>query len=231
MIRAVLLDVDGTLVDSNDAHARAWVDAFADFGHVIPFGRVRPLIGKGGDKLMPEVSGLDPESEEGNHIDERRSKIFRERYLPRLAPFPRARELLERFRADGLRLVVATSAKKDEMDPLLTICGASDLVTARTSSDDAEESKPDSDIVTAALDRAQVTADEALMLGDTPYDIEAAMPLGVGTVALRSGGWEDMALAGAIALYEDARDLLQHYEQSPFHCTSHYGKTASGPAA
>jgi len=192
------------------------MDALADFGHSVVFERVRPLIGKGGDKLMPEVIGLDSESEEGKHIEERRSKIFLERYLPKLEPFPRARELLERFRAEGLRLVVATSAKKEEMDPLLKLCGGSDIVTDRTSSDDAEQSKPDTDIVTAALDRAEVAADEALMLGDTPYDVEAAMPVGVGTVALRSGGWDDTALAGAIAIYADARDLLQRYEQSPF---------------
>jgi HAD superfamily hydrolase (TIGR01509 family) len=215
-IRAVLLDVDGTLVDSNDAHARAWVDAFAELGRAVAFERVRPLIGKGGDKLMPEVSGIDPESPEGKRIDERRSRIFLERYLPKLEPFPRARELLERMRADGLALVVATSAKKTEMDPLLEIFGGSELLTARTSSDDAEESKPDADIVTAALARAKVSAEEALLLGDTPYDVEAASRAGVGAVALRSGGWDDAALAGALAVYADARELLACYDQSPF---------------
>jgi phosphoglycolate phosphatase-like HAD superfamily hydrolase len=143
MIRAVLLDIDGTLIDSNDAHARAWVDAFAEFGRTVPFERVRPLIGKGGDKLMPEVSGLDSESGEGKRISERRAALFRERYLPTIKPFPRATELLERLRADGINLVVATSAKKDELEPLLAICDASRLISARTSSDDAENSKPD----------------------------------------------------------------------------------------
>lgn len=216
MLRAVLLDVDGTLVDSNDAHARAWVDAFAEFGRAIAFERIRPLIGKGGDKLMPEVSGLDPESAEGKRIDARRSAIFQERYLPKLEPLPRARELLERFRADGLTLVVATSAKNEELEPLLEICGASRLVTARTSSDDAENSKPDADIVTAALARAKVPASDALMLGDTPYDIEAAARAGVDTVAVRSGGWDDAALVRALAIYDDASALLAHYEESPF---------------
>ncbi len=215
-IRAVLLDVDGTLVNSNDAHARAWVDAFAEFGRVVPFERVRPLIGKGGDKLMPEVTGVDSESDEGKRIDARRSSIFKERYLPKLEPFPRAKQLLERMRASGLTLVVATSAKKEEMEPLLEICGASKLVSGRTSSDDAENSKPDGDIVAAALARAKVATGEALMLGDTPYDIEAATRVGVGTVALRSGGWEDVALEGAVAIYADASDLLKRYESSPF---------------
>ena len=216
MIRAVLLDIDGTLIDSNDAHARAWVDAFAEFGRTVPFERVRPLIGKGGDKLMPEVSGLDSESAEGKRISERRSAIFRERYLPTIKPFPRATELLERLRADGIELVVATSAKKDELEPLLAICDASRLVSARTSSDDAENSKPDVDIVAAALARAKVGAGDALMLGDTPYDIEAAARAGVGTVAVRSGGWDDAALAGALAVYADVSELLARYDDSPF---------------
>jgi len=216
MIRAVLLDVDGTLIDSNDAHARAWVDAFAEFGRTVPFERVRPLIGKGGDKLMPEVSGLDSESAEGKPIDKRRSEIFRDRYLPTLKPFPKAKELLERMRADGLELVVATSAKKDELEPLLAICGASRLVSARTSSDDAENSKPDGDIVAAALSHAKVAAADALMLGDTPYDIEAAARSGVGTVALRSGGWDDAALSQALAIYTDVNELFAHYAESPF---------------
>ncbi len=216
VVRAVLLDVDGTLVDSNDAHARAWVDAFAELGRSVAFERVRPLIGKGGDKLMPEVSGVDSESPEGKRIDELRSRIFLERYLPKLEPFPRARELLERLRADGLALVAATSAKKTEMDPLLELCGASELVTGRTSSDDAEESKPDGDIVAAALARAQVSAPEALMLGDTPYDVEAASRVGVATVALRSGGWDSAALTGAVAVYADVSELLAGYEDSPF---------------
>jgi HAD superfamily hydrolase (TIGR01509 family) len=216
MLRAVLLDVDGTLVDSNDAHARAWVDAFAEFGRDIAFERIRPLIGKGGDKLMPEVSGIDAESPDGKRIDERRSAIFHERYLPQLKAFPRATELLQRLHADGLTLVVASSAKKTELAPLLAVCGATHLVTARTSSDDAENSKPDGDIVAAALARAKVPASDALMLGDTPYDVEAAERAGVDTVALRSGGWNDAALVRALAIYTDASDVLAHYEESPF---------------
>jgi HAD superfamily hydrolase (TIGR01549 family) len=216
MLRAVLLDVDGTLVDSNDAHAHAWVDAFAEFERTVPFERVRPLIGKGGDKLMPEVIGIESDSPEGRRIDEQRTKIFRERYLPKLEPFPRAAELLARMRSDGLRLVVATSAKKEEMDALLEICGASTLVHGRTSSDDAEQSKPDRDIVVAALSCAHAASHEALMLGDTPYDVEAALRAGVRTVAFRSGGWDDTALAQAAAIYAGPSDLLDRYAESPF---------------
>jgi HAD superfamily hydrolase (TIGR01509 family) len=216
MIRAALLDVDGTLIDSHDAHARAWVDAFGEFGREVPFERVRRLIGKGGDKIMPEVIGVDAESPEGKRIGERRSQLFQDRYLPKLRPFPQAKALLERMRAEGIRLVIATSAKKHEMDALLEICGASELVTERASGDDAEESKPDGDIVAAALARAEVASHEALMLGDTPDDVEAARRVGIGTVALRSGGWDDAALAGAVAVYADVSDLLDRYADSPF---------------
>lgn len=216
MVRAVLLDIDGTLVDSNDAHAWAWVDAFAEHGHSVPFEPVRARIGKGGDKLMPEVSGIEKSSVHGQAIDARRTQIFKQRYMPELRALPGARELLERFRADGLRLVVATSAKSDEMHALLDLCGARSLIDEHTSSDEAERSKPDPDIVRAALDKARVAPHEALMLGDTPYDIEAAARADVRTVALRSGGWDDAELGGALAIYDDPRALLERYLDSPF---------------
>lgn len=230
MLRAALLDMDGTLVDSNDAHAKAWVDAFAEFGHSVAFEQVRPLIGKGGDKVMPELIAVELESAQGKPIAERRSAIFHERYLPDLKPFPRVRELLERMRSDGLELVIATSAKEKELQPLLELCGVSQLVTGKVSSDDAEESKPDGDIIAAALSRAGVTADEALMLGDTPYDVEAARRVNVATVALRSGGWDDAALAAAVAIYADAKDLLERYADSPFGRGQRAGGRASAQA-
>lgn len=214
-LRAVILDVDGTLVDSNDAHALAWVDAFAEAGHRVDYDHVRRLIGKGGDKLMPEVSGVEKESEEGEQISARRSTIFKERYLPSLRPFPRTRELLQRMRASGLRLVVASSAQGDELDPLLAVAGAGDLVGGKTSSSDAENSKPDPDIVEAALAKAGLRPDECLMLGDTPYDIEAAGKAGVDVIALRCGGWGDRELAAARAIYADPADLLARYDESP----------------
>lgn len=213
--RAVILDVDGTLVDSNDLHARAWVDAFREAGRDVPFETIRPLIGMGGDNLLPAAAGLSAEEEPGRSIAERRGAIFRERYLRRVTAFPAVRDLLKRMRADGLKLAVASSAKGDELGPLLEIAGAEDLVPARTSADDAESSKPDPDIVQAALRRIGARADEAVMIGDTPYDVEAAGRAGVGTIALRCGGWDDRALAGALAVYDSPADLLARYEESP----------------
>lgn len=215
-LRGVLLDVDGTLIDSNDAHAWSWVDAFREFGRDIGFDQVRPLIGMGGDKLLPQLTGLDHESDLAARMTARRGEIFNERYLPTLRAFPGAHELLARFRASGLRLVVATSAKAKELTRLLEQAGLEELVDRKTSSSDADHSKPDPDIIQAALARGSFSADDVLMVGDTPYDIDAAARSGVGAVAFRCGGWPDRSLASAVAIYEDAEDLLLRYEDSPF---------------
>jgi HAD superfamily hydrolase (TIGR01509 family) len=214
-VRGVILDIDGTLVNSNDAHARAWVDALSEHGIKVEFEKVRPLIGMGGDKLLPEVSGISEETPEGKRISERRGEIFKEKYMPSLKPCRGSRELLLRMRDEGLRLFVASSAKKDELTPLLKIAGASDLIEEKTSSDDAENSKPDPDIIHAALDASELEAGQVVMVGDTPYDIESAGKAGVPVIALRCGGWKDEDLAGAIAIYEDPADLLAHYDESP----------------
>jgi HAD superfamily hydrolase (TIGR01549 family) len=215
-LRGVLLDVDGTLIDSNDAHASSWADTFREFGFDVPFDRVRPLIGEGGDKLLPELTGLDHESDLAERLYARRKEIFNTNYLSSLRAFDGAHELLARFRQDDLRLVVATSAQREELNKLLDQAGLEELVDRKTSSSDAEHSKPDPDIIEAALKRGELDASEAIMLGDTPYDVEAALRAGVQCVALRSGGWSDRALADAIAIYDDARHLLREYQRSPF---------------
>jgi HAD superfamily hydrolase (TIGR01509 family) len=214
-IRGILLDVDGTLVDSNDAHARAWVAALEQHGHQASFERVRALIGKGGDKLLPEVADVEKDSPEGKRIAESRKQIFKERFLPTLRPFPQARALLERMRRDGLRLVVASSAESGELDALLDAAQVSDLIERKTSSSDAPHSKPDPDIVQAALGQLGEPPEAVLMLGDTPYDVEASARAGVKTIALRCGGWDRPDLAGALAVYDDPADLLARYGESP----------------
>src|SRR4051812_35128027 len=190
-VRGVILDVDGTLVDSNDAHARAWVEALAEHGVEVPLDEVRKRIGMGGDKLLPAVSGISEDDPQGEKIARRRKEIFQARYFPSLRPTPGAAELLRRMKGDGLRLAVASSAKKEELDGLLRVCGAEGLIESSTSSDDADRSKPDPDIVHAALGRLKMDPGEVVMLGDTPYDIESAGRAGVGAIALRSGGWGD----------------------------------------
>ena len=213
-IRVVLLDVDGTLIDSNDAHAQAWVDVGGEFGHDIAFDHVRRLIGMGGDKVLPELTGLQEESAEGERILKRRGEIFRQRYLPALAPFPHTRELLERMRGDGFELVVASSASEEDLQLLLRQAAVADLVAASTSSDDAEESKPAPDIIEAALKKAGCTAERAVMLGDTPYDAGATRRAGVPLIAFRCGGWDDQNLKDAVEIYDAPAHLLELYENS-----------------
>ena len=214
--KVALLDVDGTLIDSNDQHAQAWVDVGREFGIDIDFRHVRRLIGMGGDKVLPAVTGLEEDDPQGEKIKERRGEIFREAYLPKLKPFPAARELLERLRDEGWTLVVATSASKEDMDGLLKQAGIRDLIEEKTSSSDAEESKPDPDIVQAALKAADARPGDAVMLGDTPYDVEASGRAGVPCVALRCGGWGDAELGDAVAVFDDPSDLLARYSESPF---------------
>ncbi len=215
-LKGVLLDVDGTLVDSNDAHARAYVDALKAFGYDVAFERVRPLIGMGGDELLPRVIGVTGDSKLRQDIDARRSEIFKTRYLPEVSTFPGVRELLERFTEDGLSLIAASSSGQDTLAALLELADVSDLLSEQTSSSDANASKPHPDILTVALDKLSLPADQALLLGDTPYDLQAAAPLGLGVIAFRCGGWDDEDFKGALTVYDGPQDLLANYETSPF---------------
>jgi HAD superfamily hydrolase (TIGR01509 family) len=214
--KAVILDVDGTLLYSNDAHAQAFVDAAGELGHEASFEEVRPLIGMGGDKLVPRVFGFEKESPQGKELVKRKGEIFRGRYLPELKPTPGARQLLHRLRDDAMKLVVATSAQKKDLEGLLKQAEIEDLIQGSTSASEVEESKPDPDVVQAALDDAGFPAEEVVMIGDTPYDVEAAERAGVRIVGVRCGGWGDEDLSGAVSVYDDPADLLEHYESSPF---------------
>lgn len=214
-IRAILFDVDGTLLDSNDAHARAWLDALRGHGKDVPFDLVRSKIGKGGDKLLMEVAGIDQESVEGRSLNERRSAVLKALYLPELGPLPGARALVQRLQSLGLRCIVVTSSSKADLSELLRAAAVADLLTDSVTADDADHSKPSPDLVQVALERVGVGPREAVMIGDTPYDITAARSACVSTIAFRSGGWSDRELEGAIAIYDHPADLLARLEQSP----------------
>jgi HAD superfamily hydrolase (TIGR01509 family) len=214
LLKGVIFDIDGTLVDSNDAHAQSWVDTFAEAGYEVPFDAVRPLIGMGADKLLPQTIGIRHDSEEGKKLAKRRSEIFRERYLPKLRSLDGSRDLVMRIKSEGLKPIVATSAQDEELKGLLKAAEVDDLMEEKATASDAKRSKPDPDIVEAAIAESGIAANNLVMIGDTPYDIEAAAKVDVRTIAFRSGGWTDEALKGAVQIYDGPADLLAHYETS-----------------
>jgi HAD superfamily hydrolase (TIGR01509 family) len=214
-LRAVILDIDGTLVNSNDEHARAFVTAARELGiERGEFDQVRRLIGKGGDKLIPEVFGFEKESERGEQLEERKGEIFRRRFAPDLQATRGTRELLKHFKERGLRLVVATSAGEDDLQILLSRAGVEDLIDDCTTASDVEESKPEPDIVEAAVKLTGADPEEVVMIGDTPYDVEAARRAGVRIVCVRTGGWKDEDLTGADEIHDDPAAILGAIDRS-----------------
>ena len=219
-IEAVIFDIDGTLVDSVDLHAESWRLAFKEFGKTVPLPEIRRQIGKGADQLMPVFWSKDELKKIGPRLKEYRSELFKKDFLPQVKPFPGVRTLFKRVMRDGKRIALASSAQGDELEAYKKIAGIDDLIKAETSSDDAEKSKPHADIFEAALGKLEgMTPDRVIVVGDTPYDAEAAAKAGLRTLGLRSGGWKesDLRRAGCIAVYRDTADLLEHYEASPLH--------------
>jgi HAD superfamily hydrolase (TIGR01509 family) len=218
MARAALFDVDGTLVDTNDLHASAWRQAFAHFGHDVAQDVIRGQVGKGGDNLIPTLlPGLDEGRAEA--IEAYRSGLFQRDYLPRAVPFPGVRELFLRMREGGVTIVLASSAGEAEVAYHLALIGCEDLVSATTSKDEVGASKPCPDIFEAALRKiAPLGREEAVVIGDSPWDVKAAARAGLRTSGFRSGGFDDATLteAGAFALYDGPRHLLAQYENSVF---------------
>jgi HAD superfamily hydrolase (TIGR01509 family) len=218
MIKAAIFDIDGTLLDSVDYHARAWQEVLAKYGHQIPFREIRQQIGKGGDQILPVFFSKQELERFGDKIVDERLALFQRDYLPKVRPFPKVRELFERIRTDGKRIALASSGKAEEVARYEQIAGIKDLVDVATSSDDAERSKPYPDIFEAALGKLKtVKPDEAIVVGDTPYDAQAAGKAGLKTIGVLCGGFseEDLRSAGCIAVYRDPADLLAQYESSP----------------
>lgn len=216
-IEGLLLDVDGTLVDSNDAHAHAWMDSFSDFGFKPAYKDVRERIGMGGDNLLPLVAKISIKSKEGQAIDKLRRTIFHERYLKKIKPFHFAQQLLETLNKLNFKLVVASSASEEDLLALLRQTGLYHLIDDYTSSTDVEFSKPNPDIVEVALEKMQLPASKVLMLGDTPYDIDAARKVGVDTIAFTCGGWKAKDLRDAVKIYKDPEDLLHDLRKNNTH--------------
>ena len=216
MIKAVIFDIDGTLVNSVDLHAKAWQEAFAHFGHKVAFEDVRSQIGKGGDQLMPMFLSKTEIDRQGPEIEKYCSDLFKERYLPQVRAFPAVRDLIKRIIHNGQRIALGSSAKGDELSTYKKISRIEDLIDKETSSDDAFRSKPHPDIFEAALKKLGLEANEAIVVGNSPYDAEAAGKLGLRTLAVLCGGFleADLRTAGCIAIYRDPADMLMRFDQS-----------------
>lgn len=217
MVKAVIFDIDGTLIDSVDLHALAWQETFLHHGIRTDFLAVRSQIGKGGDKLMQVFLSQEQLERWGKRIQAERTELFKRRYLPRVKPFPRLRELFERLRADGIEIALASSAKQDELRAYKKLTGIGPYLSAKVSSDDVAGSKPDPDVFLSARKKLGIDPKEIVAIGDTPYDAESAGKAGMETIGVQSGGWSsaDLQAAGCVAVYRDPADLLEKYESSP----------------
>jgi HAD superfamily hydrolase (TIGR01549 family) len=218
MISAVIFDVDGTLIDSVDLHARAWQETLSRFGCDTSFQLVRDQIGKGGEQLLAVFLPKEKIERQGKQIEQERGELFKREYLPRIKPFASLHELFDRLKADGVKIALGSSAKQDELEIYKRITGIEPFLDAGTSSDDVDKGKPEPDVFLAALDRlGSIKARDVLVVGDTPYDAEAASRAGMQTIGLLCGGCapEKLLAAGCIALYRDPADLLEKYEDSP----------------
>lgn len=219
MPEAVIFDIDGTLLDSVDLHAQAWQEAFQKFGHDIPFEQIRSQIGKGGDQLLPVFLNEHELKQRGEELQEYRGRLFKDKYLSKVKPFPGVRELFKKIKAHGQQLALASSAKGDELKDFERIAHIEDLVEVETSSADAKRSKPHPDIFEAALDRLgkKVSREQAIVVGDSPHDAEAAKRAHLRTVGVLCGGFPetDLWAAGCIAIYQGPQDLLRRYDTSP----------------
>lgn len=217
--KAIIFDIDGTLLDSVDLHAKAWQETFQHFGHEIPFQAIRDQIGKGGDQLLPVFLSKEELAEKQKALEEFRGSLFKKKYLSEVRPFPNVRQLFQMVKSHGQQAAIASSAKPEELEVYKKIADITDLVNVGTSSGDAKRSKPHPDIFEAALAQLgdQVQPEDVVIVGDSPYDAEAARKAGVKAVGVLCGGFsrESLIKAGCIAIYADPTEVLGKFENSP----------------
>ncbi len=216
MVKAVLCDIDGTLVQSNWLHAEAWQKAFAEMDVHLELEAVRRQIGKGGNELIPVFVSWWRRKEVTQPLKKLRSYIFKTEYMHRVEPLPGAKAFLEKLKAVGIRPSLSTSASEEDLKTYKKLLGAEDLIDEETSASDTDRAKPNPDIFEETLKKLGLKASEVLALGDTPYDAEAAGLAGISTIGVETGGWsrEDLLEAGCIEVYKSVEELLERFDES-----------------
>ena len=216
MFKAVIFDVDGTLVDTVDLHTQAWVEAFKQEGYDLSYDELRQQIGKGGEKIVADF--LSPEEVEkvGENITEFRKEFYQDKLISQARPFDRVRELFERLKQDEIKIVLASSARPGSLDYYQEILNIKDLIDGATSTQDVEESKPAPDVFVAALEKLKgVETSDVIVVGDSPYDAQAANKVDLRTVGVLCGGFSEETLkeSGCIAIYKNPADILEKYQE------------------
>lgn len=216
-MKAIIFDIDGTLVDSVDLHARAWWEAFEHFGVQTKLIDVRNQIGKGGDKLMPTFLSQKQLDDFGKELEDWRGKHYKSNYINKVRAFHDSHALLLKVKQSGILMAAGSSAKQDELDYYLELLNAHELFDVATSADDVDESKPDPDIFEIALNKLKTNFDDTIVIGDSPYDAIAARRAGLSTIGFLCGGFAEESLieAGAIKIYAGPGDLLEQFAKSP----------------
>ena len=216
MIKGVICDVDGTIVDSNDQHATAWQEAFREFGIILPWDKIRAQIGKGPDQLIPEFLTPEQISRFGDQVEKKKDRIYKKKYLDQVKGLPGVYPFFKKLHEEKKTIVLATSGGANEIRYYTRLLGVEKWVRDIVSADDVARSKPYPDIFHIVLDRFQLKPSEAIVIGDTPYDVFAAKKLGLAALALLTGGFSDQSLreAGASEVYKDLSELLERYGDS-----------------
>jgi|SRR4051812_16505423 HAD superfamily hydrolase (TIGR01509 family) len=216
LIHAAIFDVDGTLVDSNDFHARAWEEAFHKFGNPVTFAEVRQHVGKGTDQLLPFFFSPEQLQRFGKEMEEFRSRLYEQKYRPQVKPFPLVRELFLKLKEARLRIALATSAKPYEVEGNLQRLHITDLVDSITNAEAVKRSKPYPDLFLAAMKALDLPANACVAIGDTPWDGEAARAAGLACIGVTCGGFseEQLRAAGCERVFRDPAELLEKFATS-----------------